>query len=193
MRPAPVIHQPGPRHILITQCLQNDLFGKTGCKIGLPETVADEMLLGMKRHEERRLRNGYATGPLGLFLAATIGERAKATDGVGTLHVVNIRDWHKPGPSYDDERRISGRHCEAGTPGAAYLTGLERYLDPAGSAVGEPAQYFAAGSVRVYHIHSDTLFDFRPEERSGRKFSASELEDLLEVIIGGTEEELAQL
>jgi hypothetical protein len=45
----------------------------------------------------------------------------------------------------------------------------------------------------VYHIHSDALFDFRPEEHSGRKFSASELEDLLDVIIGGTDDELAQL
>jgi hypothetical protein len=192
---APVVHQPGPRHILITQCLQNDLFGKTGCKIGLPVAVAEEMLLGKKRHDERRTSDGraYAGGPLGLFLDATIGERARASDGDGTLHVVNIRDWHKPGPAYDDERRVCGRHCEVGTPGAAYITGLEHYLDPAGSFVGEPARYFAAGSVRVYHIHSDTLFDFRPEERSGRKFSASELEDLLDVIIGGTEDELAQL
>jgi hypothetical protein len=194
-RHAQVVHQPGPRHILITQCLQNDLFGKTGCKIGLPEAVAEEMLLGKKRHEDRRIRNGhrYATGPLGLFLAATIGARASGSEGIGTLHVVNIRDWHKPGPSYDDERRVCGRHCEVGTPGAAYLSGLEHYLDPAGSTMDEPARYFAAGSVRVYHIHSDTLFDFRPEERRGRKFSASVLENLLDVIIEGTDEELARL
>ena len=84
---APLVHQAGPRHILITQCLQNDLFGKTGCRIGLPDAVVDEMLLGKKRHEHRRARNGraYAEGPLGLFLDATIGERATTSAGLGTL------------------------------------------------------------------------------------------------------------
>jgi hypothetical protein len=46
MKPAPVVHRPGPRHILITQCLQNDLFGKTGCKIGLSEVVGTRCCWG---------------------------------------------------------------------------------------------------------------------------------------------------
>jgi hypothetical protein len=183
--------------------MQNDLFGNTGCRLALPEAVVDEMLLGKKRHEARAT-DGRARreGPLGLFLDATIGERSTTYEGRGTLHVLNIRDWHKPGPSYDDERRVSGRHCEEGTWGAAYIEGLGCYLDPANwpvqnDALKAPARYYAAGSVCVYHVHSDTLFDFRPETRKKGghrwKFSASELEDLLDVIIEGTDAELEEL
>jgi len=202
-RHVPFVPRSGPRYVLITQCMQNDLFGKTGCRLALPEAVVDEMLLGKKRHEARST-DGLARreGPLGLFLDATIGERAATDKGRGTLHVVNVRDWHKPGPSYDDERRFSGRHCEEGTLGAAYVEGLGCYLDPANWPVEEerlsrPSRYYAAGSVCVYHVHSDTLFDFRPETRKKGghrwKFSASELEDLLDVLIEGTDAELAKL
>ena len=50
------------------------------------------------------------------------------------LHVINIRDFHVPGPRYDVERRAYGGHRESGTWGVRYLDGLDRYLDPTGCA-----------------------------------------------------------
>jgi hypothetical protein len=203
LRRAKVQHRPGPRYVLVTQCLQNDFFRNPGCRLGLPKFVAQDMLLG-KQHIERP-RTGseadglstraLARGPLGRLLANTVGARMRGTEPRGTLHVINIRDWHRPGPSYDEERRIYGCHCEAGTWGARYIDGLRHYLAPGSSGSDEKAPYFAAGSVRVYHVHSDTLFDFKPHSEwiGPQKVSGSPLEDLLDVIVEGSNAELVEL
>ena len=191
----------GPRYILVTQCLQNDFFRNIDCRLGLPGFVALEMLVGRRDHEGgqpdvRKLsKSDLEAGPLGQLLEATIGRRARGLEPKGSLHVINVRDWHCEGTSYDDERRVYGRHCEQGTWGAAYIDGLAHYLDPNGSPQHEEARYFAAGSVRIYHVHSDTLFDFKPREQTTRrrKFSASELEDLLDMLVEGSDSELEEL
>jgi hypothetical protein len=195
----------GPRYVLLTQCLQNDFFLNHDCRLGLPEFIVREMLLGKKQLDgpRRGSANGQLSaralkhGPLGRLLQLTIDQRARGDDSDGTLHVVNIRDWHCAGTSYDHERRFYGRHCEERTWGAAYIDGLARHLDPNGASHSERCNYFAGGSVRIYHIHSDTLFDFKPLTESigpgPSKLNASELEDLLDVIVQGTDDELAEL
>ncbi len=137
-----------------------------------------------------------AAGPLGLFLEQTIGRRRRGEDGRGVLHVINIRDWHIPDDNYDSERRRYGAHCEAGTWGAGYVDGLEGWLDPAGPLPSEEAQYFEQGSVRIHHVHADSIFDFRPRRAyigaNERKFPASALEILLDVIVQGSEDDQAR-
>ena len=126
------------RYVLITECLQNDLFFNPECRIFLLDEAVRQLLVAKKdrdrydveaapRHVSREL---LERGPLGLFLQATIGERF-AGHQPGLLHVINIRDWHTPDDSYDAERRVFGRHCLAGSWGARYIEGLEQYLDPA--------------------------------------------------------------
>ena len=230
LRRARVQHRGGPRYILVTQCLQNDFFRNQGCRLALPKFIVRDLLLGKQHIEksaERAKDDGLspralARGPLGRLLEKTIGRRMRGRERDGTLYVVNIRDWHCPGPSYDEERRVYGCHCEAGRWGAAYIDGLGHYLDPQGAAREEKARYFAGGSVRIYHIHSDSLFDFKPHsatigaqttsapqkatKKSGsrkvdeppatvrpRKVSGSPLEDLLDVIVEGSDAELAEL
>jgi hypothetical protein len=203
LRRARVQHRDGPRYILVTQCLQNDFFRNSSCRLGLPRFVVRDMLLG-KQHLERSpagsadggfSARALARGPLGRLLANTVGARMRGVEPRGTLHVINIRDWHRPGPSYDEERRVYGCHCEAGTWGARYIDGLRYYLAPGSSADDELARYFAAGSVRIYHIHSNTLFDFKPHSEwiGPQKVSGSPLEDLLDVIVEGSNAELEQL
>jgi hypothetical protein len=191
------------RYVLVTQCFQNDLFANGGCRLALPGFVVRMMLLGKERQFDfeqgdkgrRRLPpEVLAEGPLGKLLEATIGRRRGGKDGAGTLHMINIRDWHRPGPSYDTERRAYGPHCEAGTWGADYLDGLEGYLDPYRAPPEEEARYFEEGSVRIYHVHSDSLFDFKPRsdliEAKRGKFHAAALEDLLDVIVQGDDDDL---
>ena len=184
--------QAGPRYVLITQCLQNDFFLNPECPLALPEPAAAKVLIGGSADElprGRHLEGAIERGPLGRFLEATVGQRKrKLPDCEGTLTVINLRDWHLPGPSYDDERRLYGRHCERGTWGAGYIDGLEQYLDPLGSPDREEAHEFSTGSLRIHHVHSDSLFDFRPrqdddERRHREKFLASELEDILDGLI----------
>jgi hypothetical protein len=196
-----------PRYVLITQCLQNDFFLNPDCRLGLPPFVVREMLLGTSRLQsdaktaggvEELRKSDLESGPLGRLLALTIDERARGIgEHTGILHVINIRDWHVcTGAAYEDERRVYGRHCEENTWGAGYIQGLAHFLDPHlernAPARKAMAPYFAAGSVRVYHVHSDTLFDFKPHAgMSGRRqFRASELEDYLDVIVEGSDEEL---
>ena len=62
------------------------------------------------------------SGPLGRVLQATVGQRLQGS-GRGTLHLINIRDWHAPGDQYDRERRIYGSHCDAGTWALSTSTG----------------------------------------------------------------------
>jgi hypothetical protein len=186
------------RYILITQCLQNDLLLNPECRLALPEAIVRAMLLGRRRFDlkagegtRRFPPEALAAGPLGLFLEQTIGRRRRGEDGNGVLHVINIRDWHVPDDNYDFERRRYGAHCEAGSWGAGYIDGLERWLDPAGSMESEEARYFEEGSVRVHHVHSDSIFDFRPRRAQigaeERKFSASSLEVILDVIAQGSQ------
>ena len=187
------------RYVLITQCLQNDLFLNDGCRLKLPDTVVPEMLLGNVDFDLRAGGNGpdgrrartIRGGPLGVFLESTVG---RALAGDATLHVVNIRDWHLPGAAYDAERRAYGPHCEAGTWGVRYLEGTEAWLDPTGTADSAGSSSYAEqGGAHIYHLRSDTVFDFRPRvEHLGesRKFRASELEDLLDVLFQGDESDL---
>jgi len=184
------------RYVLITQCLQNDLFLNEGCRLKLPDTVVPQMLLGNDDFDlraggsgpDKRRERAVSNGPLGIFLAATVG---RAMAGDGTLHVVNIRDWHLAGPAYDAERRAYGPHCEHGTWGVGYLEGTADWLDPTGTA--DVSDYAEQGGARFYHVRSDTVFDFRPRvEHIGdtRKFRASELEDLLDVLFQGGDDDL---
>jgi hypothetical protein len=193
-------NQDEARFVLITQCIQNDFFLNRECRLRLPDTIVPQMLLGEgagdfdlrsrgNRPDGKRAR-AIANGPFGLFLRGAVGRRLE--DGkLPVLHVINIRDWHVPGDGYDAERRVFGSHCAADTWGARYLEGLDRYLDPNGTA--DANNYAEVGATRFYHVRSDSLFDFKPraELRGGmRKFRASELEDILDIVIQGSDEDL---
>lgn len=185
----------GP-YILITQCLQNDFFLNLNCRLALPADAAGKLLIhpasGQAFSEAKSRRSISARtllgGPLGRLLTATVGQRQRG-GGLGTLHLVNIRDWHSGGDLYDHERRIYGAHCAAGTWGAEYLDGLIELLDPTGTRgqIGDPHRMksgFAPegtrrGNVVVHHVHSDTLFDL-DRHASG---SRSELAEVLSLII----------
>ncbi|GHJ40105.1 hypothetical protein [Streptomyces sp. TS71-3] len=82
--------------------------------------------------------------PLAGFLDATVGARLRG-HGDGVLHLVNVRDWHVPGESYDLERRQYGAHCEAGTWGAEYIDGFGRWLDPGAGEAGDGGRDAAGG------------------------------------------------
>jgi hypothetical protein len=190
-----------PRFVLLTQCLQNDFFLNSECRLRLPDQVVNAMLLGNRdgdlrvaanRRDERRAEL-IRGGSLGTFLEAVIGRRYDRRHGAGpVLHLVNIRDWHDRGATYDEERRLYGAHCERGTWGAEYLDGVDGLLDPAGDG-----RYSERGDVRVYHIHSDSLFDFKPRSDKlhglRRKFRAAQLEDVLDVLVQGTDGHLEEM
>jgi len=201
--PAATTTEEETRYILITECLQNDLFLNPECRIFLQDEAVRKLLIAKKDHDAYDVDHAprdvpielVERGPLGLFLNATVGERFGGADP-GLLHVINIRDWHIPGESYDAERRVFGRHCEAGTWGARYIEGLEQYLDPEEPHLSGKARFCERGTARIYHIHADSVFDFRPrwDERNldKRKFHPSELERLLDVLITGSREEVDQ-
>jgi hypothetical protein len=193
----------GHRYILITECLQNDLFLNRECRLFLGEQTAASLMVGSRSyrqaHPTGRLSfsdDAVAQGPLRLFLEAVVGRRRRGEDGRDTLHVINVRDWHVPGPTYDQERRTYGSHCEKGTWGAGYLDGLESYLDPRGAPADEEALFFSEGSVCVYHVHSDSVFDFRPRLDDGTpsegKLARTHLEDILDILVQGSDEDVAK-
>jgi hypothetical protein len=195
----------GTRYVLLTQCLQNDFFLNRECRLFLPDFAVRTMLLG-KRGFDKEMGTGsrrrppaaeIAAGPLGLLLDATIGRRQRGQDVAGVLDVINIRDWHESDDAYDAERRRYGSHCERGSWGARYLEGFERYLDPHRAPDTEQARYFEQGSVRIHHVHADSLFDFRPRsEHIGaqqRKFRKSAIEVVLDVILQGSDQDLERM
>jgi nicotinamidase-related amidase len=184
-------------YVLVTQCLQNDFFLNLNCRLVLPPDAAEKLLVhpdSERGFTERKSRRSIEEktlqgGPLGRLLKATVSGRLSGEGGRGTLHLVNIRDWHITGDLYDRERRVYGSHCEAGTWGAEYLDGLLGLLDPAGTRrrIGDPHGQNVAfspdgarqGSVVVHHVHSDTLFDLDSQASGSR----SELADVLGAII----------
>jgi nicotinamidase-related amidase len=181
--------------ILITQCLQNDFFLNLNCRLSLPKDAASKLLIhpmSEKTFSESKSRRKIDAGtlrkgPLGRLLQATVGQRLRGA-GQGTLHLVNIRDWHTPGELYDRERRVYGSHCQAGTWGAEYIDGLTSLLDPDGTRrplgdtraedPGFDPDGKPHGAVVVHHVHSGTLFDLE-----SFAFSRSELAQVLKGII----------
>lgn len=199
------------RYILLTECLQNDFFLNRECRLYLGDQAALSMLVGrnakLPPRGGGRLRLSDADiehGPLGVFLRAVHDQRREtAADdrravGRGTLHIINIRDWHEPGPAYDHERRVYGSHCEQGTWGAAYIDGVQHLLDPAGRASAAEPRSYVEGSLRISHVHADSVFDFRPRADRGdrfrhslRKLPRTDLESALDVLVLGRREDVA--
>jgi hypothetical protein len=168
---------PSTRYVLITQCLQNDFFFNTECKLCLPEAAAARLLFDAADPSDFEIKDrqrilstaSRERSPLFQFLETVVGSRING-DETSHLDLINIRDWHVPGRHYDSERTQYGSHCEAGTPGADYLTGFEQYLDPAGTgAAGSKPSKSPPWSERlaVHHIYSDTLFDFQMHDHEG--------------------------
>ncbi len=186
-----------PRYILITQCLQNDFFLNLNCPLSLPDAAVAKLLAdpdgseGFGTDGHRRTLSGteLARSSLARFLNATVGSRLRG-HGDGVLHLINIRDWHVPGDSYEAERREYGAHCEAGSWGASFIEGFEGLLAPeargngaegagrAGRAgpevdTADVADTVALGDGRlqVHQIRSDTLFDFQGDigDRKGKR------------------------
>jgi hypothetical protein len=190
--------QDDARFVLITQCLQNDFFLNGDCRLKLPDTIVPQMLLGNSDFDlhaggntpDDKRAAAIADGPFGIFLRGAVGRRFE-DDSLPILHVINVRDWHVPGEGYDLERRAYGSHCESGTWGVRYVEGLDRFLDP--TACATDRAYDEVGAARFYHVRSDSLFDFKPraESRGGsRKFRASEIEDVLDIVVQGSDEDL---
>ena len=167
-------NQDEPRFVLITQCIQNDFFLNGDCRLRLPDTIVPQMLLGNGDFDLHAGGNGpddkravaIENGPFGIFLQGAVGRRIES-DGLPILHVINVRDWHVPGHEYDLERRAYGSHCEAATWGVQYVDGLDRFLDPTHCA--EDGEYAEVGAARVYHVRSDSVFDFKPRAESRRR------------------------
>lgn len=198
------------RYILITQCLQNDFFFNTQCKLCLPFEAVRKMLIGKKNkngdltaedpnQDTQRLelrKQDLDKGPLGLFLKGVTSKRKESE----TLHMVNIRDWHIPTESYDKERAKYGAHCEEGSWGAEYIDGLSKYLDPGEkdteeSGVNEERhKFFKKDNIHVYHVYSDSIFDFKPRYGQYQKdHDHMDLEDLMDVLVLGSDNQLKEL
>jgi hypothetical protein len=188
------------RFVLLTQCIQNDFFLNGDCRLRLPDTIVPQILLGTSGFDlhaggnraDAKRADAIAAGPFGVFLRDAVGRRIEDAT-LPVVHVINVRDWHVPGEGYDLERRAYGSHCEAGTWGVGYVDGLDRFLDPTGSA--HERDYAEAGAARFYHLRSDSVFDFKPraEERGEwRKFRASQLEDVLDVVVQGSDADLEE-
>lgn len=186
-----------PSYILITQCLQNDFFLNLDCHLGLPDGAVAKFLAdpdgteGFTTDGHRRTVSAAELGrsPLARFLDATVGTRLRG-HGEGVLHLVNIRDWHVQGESYELERSQYGAHCEAGTWGADYIDGLQGLLAPEAPGDDTPG----GGRLRVHHIHSATLFDFQ-QHAAGRPVPRrlSDLAVLLDDLLGEGRHESAHV
>ena len=119
---------------------------------------------------------------------------ASTTSACRPLHVINIRDWHEPGrglrPRAPRLRQpLRGRHVGR----------LLRRWPRRGSSTRPAAPTRAStprpGAARIYHVRSDSVFDFKPraETRGGRrKFRASELEDVLDLVVQGSDEDVRE-
>src|SRR5881392_2296632 len=93
--PAAKTIEAGARHILITECLQNDFFLNPECRLYLQDEPARRILLAKGDQDvfpttgaPRRVSEDLlARGPLGLFLNSTVGE-ALAGRRKGPVHVI---------------------------------------------------------------------------------------------------------
>lgn len=117
------------RHLLISECLQNDFVAPISAGAPLP----NELHIG--RAESRRLlgdpEEAWAEeGPLARFLSAFV-------TGAGRDHAsVHIRDWHDPeDPATRAHLERFGSHCVRGTRGAEFVVPLAPVVNAGGFVV----------------------------------------------------------
>jgi hypothetical protein len=169
---------PDSVYILITQCLQNNFFLAHENRLCLPDYIAMRTLVSgeqvLETTDMYQLQPPYPNrrqvhpellknGPLYRFLESTIDDPNR----LNQLHVIHIKDWHKPSRNYDAERRSYGAHCEAGTWEADPIDGFDKYLQPWKGLPGarkqaRSAEGFQDDRTTYYEVLSDSLFDFRP-------------------------------
>jgi nicotinamidase-related amidase len=107
------------RHLLFTECLQNDFVAPLPAGAPLPNA------LHIGRAESRRLLGDPdgpwdVDGPLARFLAAW-----RASAGAGH-HSIHVRDWHAPAdPATRHHLAHFGEHCLRETAGARFVAPLE--------------------------------------------------------------------
>ncbi len=165
---------------------QRNLMGKA-TRQRIQETFRRVWVRDPQLHNRRRIHDGLVQqGPLYSFLKALIDDKSRtAQDSQHWLHFINIKDWHVPSDSYDEERRLYGSHCEAGTWEADSLEGFDAYLKPWGSspdgerqAVQDVAGYAVPGKrMTFYEVRSDSIYDFRPEALRDSRQTPSERKD----------------
>ena len=93
---------------------------------------------------------------------------------------------------------MHGRHCEAGTWGAGYIDGLREYLAPAGylpMARTASTRARASASITSTPTRSSTSARAGPRISTPKqpKFKQSRLEQLLDILIAGTDEQVDAL
>jgi nicotinamidase-related amidase len=117
------------RHLLFTECLQNDFVAPLPAGAPLPND------LHIGRAESRRLLGDpdgswAEEGPLARFLLAF---RAGAGPGHASIH---IRDWHDPAdPATRVHLEHFGSHCVQGSSGAAFVAPLAPVAEKGGIVV----------------------------------------------------------
>lgn len=177
--PPPAQGTPAPEkdvYILITQCLQNNFFLANENRLCLPPTMVSQMLLGtggnlpdpafaLKGNQRVYEQASVKKGPLFQYFQAVLGDKERTND----VHVINIKDWHKPGVDYDRERRRYGSHCEAGMWEAEGIDGFDSFLEPWGKneterEIARKVDGLRKGKNIFYEVLSDSLFDFKPRE-----------------------------
>lgn len=208
-----VAAEPKPVYILITQCLQNNFFLSRDNSLKLEEDQALKMLLkdrdAIDRYVERegnrrtinipsnpiagamtsgRSRNPLEEGPLYQFFHATLNDPNRAND----LHVIHIKDWHRPSESYNRERKRYGSHCEAGTWEAQPIDGFDQFLqpwphrqilaEPPGQGEQQTLAGFQKGKTTHYEILSNTIHDFLPAKTEEERFGL-QLDEVLDKLI----------
>jgi len=208
-------------YILITQCLQNGFFLADGSRLCLPEDIVRRMLIGNQPGSDDQLAANTSqqqtpifqrnplnrrelpadklkNGPLYQFMQAVT--HGSNTDAQRDIHILNIRDWHDASRHYDEERRLYGVHCEAGTWEAEPLEGYEAYLAPwKGSSDGvaqartldgytcryvegrglvavPPGQTIGGQTLHYYDVRSDSVFDFKYPQSDELKAAVEKLQ-----------------
>jgi nicotinamidase-related amidase/aminoglycoside phosphotransferase (APT) family kinase protein len=107
------------RHLLFTECLQNDFVAPVASGRPLPNA------LHIGRAESRRLLGDpdgewTAEGPLARFLGAWRESAGSAH------HSIHVRDWHDPADAATRGHLAHfGAHCLRGTEGARFVAPLE--------------------------------------------------------------------
>ena len=141
---------------------------------------------GFRRTSWRRGRSGSSSRRRSAAAAARRTARRRSTSSTSAT-----------GTSTTTSMTASGRataRIASAARGARRTSRVSSGTDPRGTPVTEEARYFEEGSVRIHHVHADSLFDFRPRSEyigaHQRKFSKSALEVVLDVLLQGSTEDL---
>ena len=201
------VKKPETRYVLITECLQNDFFLNPECRLYLSETEVKKLLVSKESHEgeafetkdghrrvkERLLREGPLVGlPRGDDRPAADRETGRRPARDQRQGLARAQRVLRRGTA-DARAPLRSRYLGRGLHRRPPAVPESRPRIRTGARASSPAKACASTTSMPTRSSTSGRAGARIHDEHQPKFKQSRLEQLLDILVAGTDEQVARL